>query len=129
MTPVLLLALAAAPGAGLVMVLPPAAGGDVESAWVAEAVADSLPRELAVLGVPVLDRDDLKRQLDAAYKRGLSAGLDGLRAASESLKGTGALTSKEEIALTVNQEVRAMTPEQRNAEIVTLLKQVRDDQP
>jgi tetratricopeptide (TPR) repeat protein len=60
-TPVLLLALAAAPGAGLVMVLPPAAGGDTESAWVGEVVADALPRELAALGVPSLDRHDRLR--------------------------------------------------------------------
>jgi Flp pilus assembly protein TadD len=59
--PVLLLALAATPGVGPVMVLPPAAGGDAESAWIAEAVADALPRELAVLGVPVLGREDRLR--------------------------------------------------------------------
>jgi len=42
-----------------VIVLPPAAAApDAESAWMGEAVADYLPRALATLGVPAVDRAD-----------------------------------------------------------------------
>jgi tetratricopeptide (TPR) repeat protein len=43
------------------MVLPPTGPADAESAWVAEAVADALPRALDQLGVPVVDRADRLR--------------------------------------------------------------------
>ena len=45
--------------AGGVIVLPPTtAASNTESAWMGEAVADYLPRALAALGVPALDRSD-----------------------------------------------------------------------
>ena len=67
MTPLLLLALAASSAdGGMVVVLPPTGPeGDAESAWVGEAVADALPRELATLGVPALDRADRLRAYEA----------------------------------------------------------------
>ena len=53
---IVLLAATAAPK---VLVVPPEPAGDVgDAAWIAEAVADVLPRDLARLGVPVLDRDE-----------------------------------------------------------------------
>lgn len=50
----------AASAAAPTMVLPPSGPGG-ESAWVAEAVADALPRSLSQLGVPVVDRADRLR--------------------------------------------------------------------
>jgi tetratricopeptide (TPR) repeat protein len=56
------LLLAAAPAATLV--LPPdGPGGDAE--WIAEAVADALPRALGQLGVPVVEREDRLRAHEA----------------------------------------------------------------
>ena len=56
MTPALLALLVSAPGP--VLVAPPQARGaaTVEAAWVAEAVADALPRALSELGVAVVER-------------------------------------------------------------------------
>ena len=47
--------------AGPVMVAPPDLLAPAEDAWIAEAVADELPRALAELGVPVLERYDRLR--------------------------------------------------------------------
>lgn len=52
--------LLAASAAAPTMVLPPTGPGG-ESAWIAEAVADALPRSLGQLGVPVVDRVDRLR--------------------------------------------------------------------
>ncbi len=54
--------LAATPlAAGPVVVAPPDLLAPAEDAWIAEAVADELPRALAELGVPVLERYDRLR--------------------------------------------------------------------
>lgn len=66
------LLLAAAP-AGVVVVAPPepAGGSAGDSAWIAQAVADGLPRALGLLGVPVVERSDRLRAQEAL---GLPAG-------------------------------------------------------
>ena len=43
---------------GTVLVLPPDAPAGRPETWVAELVADQLPRSLAYLGVPAVDRAD-----------------------------------------------------------------------
>lgn len=58
------LLLAGQAAAGTVVVLPPE-GGAAQAAWVGEAVADLLPRDLALLGVPAVDRADLLRAQEA----------------------------------------------------------------
>jgi tetratricopeptide (TPR) repeat protein len=52
----------AAPGP---LVVFPSDGGASQSAWVGEAVADMLPRDLQLLGVPVVDRADRLRAQEA----------------------------------------------------------------
>jgi len=56
----------AAAAAGPVVVAPPE--GPPDSVWIAVAVADGLPRALAALGVPAVERDDLR---DAQEKMGI----------------------------------------------------------
>jgi Tfp pilus assembly protein PilF len=59
MTAALALALLAAAAAPKVLVLPPEPVGDMgAAAWIGEAVADVLPRDLERLGVPVVSRAD-----------------------------------------------------------------------
>ncbi len=67
------LLLAAAPPAGVVVVAPPEPVGEtpVPSAWIAQAVADALPRALGLLGVPAVERSDRLRAQEAL---GLPAG-------------------------------------------------------
>jgi tetratricopeptide (TPR) repeat protein len=55
------LALAAAAAAAPTLVLPPTGPNDAARAWVAEAVANDLPRALRELGVPVVDDADRRR--------------------------------------------------------------------
>jgi tetratricopeptide (TPR) repeat protein len=65
------LLLAAAP-AGVVVIAPPeAAAGAPEAAWIAQAVADGLPRALGLVGVRAVDRADRLRAQEAL---GLPAG-------------------------------------------------------
>ncbi len=70
--------------------------------------------------IEVLDGDDLKRRLDQAFKRGLSAGLDALKAATDVLKGSQVFVTREEKDVTVADETRAMSPEEREARIAEL---------
>jgi tetratricopeptide (TPR) repeat protein len=58
-------ALAAAVAAPSTLVLPPTGPADPERAFVAEAVADDLPRALRELGVPVVDDADRRRAHEA----------------------------------------------------------------
>ncbi len=53
--------------AGVVVVAPPepAGGAAADSAWIAQAVADGLPRALGLLGVPAVERGDLLRAQEA----------------------------------------------------------------
>jgi tetratricopeptide (TPR) repeat protein len=61
-----LLALALASSAsGAVMVMPPEGPPTPEGAWVAQAVADGLPRALGLLAVPAVDRADRLRAQEA----------------------------------------------------------------
>jgi Flp pilus assembly protein TadD len=50
----------AAVAAGPVVVAPPEGPAAPDSAWIAVAVADALPRALIALGVPAVERDDLR---------------------------------------------------------------------
>lgn len=60
----LLVQVGAAPGT--VVVAPPDGHASAtDSAWIGEAVADTLPRDLALLGVPVVDRTDRLRAQEA----------------------------------------------------------------
>jgi tetratricopeptide (TPR) repeat protein len=52
---------------GTVLVLPPDAPAERPEAWVAELVADQLPRSLAFLGVPAIERAE-RRQAHAALE-------------------------------------------------------------
>jgi Flp pilus assembly protein TadD len=59
------LLLAASP-AGVVVVAPPEpAPASPESSWIAQAVADGLPKALGLLGVPAVERDDRLRAQEA----------------------------------------------------------------
>jgi tetratricopeptide (TPR) repeat protein len=49
---------------GPVVVVPPEGPPSAETAWIGEAVADALPRDLGLLSVPAVDRADLKRALE-----------------------------------------------------------------
>ncbi len=60
MNPIVLLTLLAAAASAPTLVLPPTGPGG-EDAWVAEAVADALPRALLQLSVPVVERADRLR--------------------------------------------------------------------
>ncbi len=75
--------------------------------------------------IEVLDGGELKKRLEEAYRAGLSKGLDVVRVAGDVLRGTQALTSKEEVAVSVEQQARSLTPEERKAEIEALLAVVK----
>lgn len=54
----------AASAAGPIVVQPPEGPAAPETAWIAEAVADTLPRALQMLDVPAVDRADLREALE-----------------------------------------------------------------
>jgi tetratricopeptide (TPR) repeat protein len=54
----------AAAGYGPVVVVAPEGPPSAEIAWIGEAVADALPRDLGLLSVPAVDRVDLARALE-----------------------------------------------------------------
>src|SRR5262249_44881839 len=56
---------AALAGAGLYVVVPPAGPAEPELGWIAEAVADALPRALERAGLHAVDRADRLRAQDA----------------------------------------------------------------
>src|SRR5262249_52292175 len=61
-----LLLLAPPPPPGAVLVLPAEGpAGDTSTAWIAEAVADVLPRDLVLLGAPAIERQDRLRAQEA----------------------------------------------------------------
>jgi Tfp pilus assembly protein PilF len=61
---ILPLLLAAAAGIGPVVVVAPEGPPSADTAWIGEAVADALPRDLGLLSVPAVDRADLRRALE-----------------------------------------------------------------
>ena len=61
----LLLLAQAAPGSSMLVAPPEPVSPQGGAAWVEEVVADTLPRDLAFLGVPAVDREDLRRLRDA----------------------------------------------------------------
>jgi tetratricopeptide (TPR) repeat protein len=92
-----LVLLLAAPPAGVVVVAPPEPTGATQapSAWIAQAVADGLPRALGLIGVPVVERADRLRAqealglpADAPTSRATSIRLSEALGASRLLVGT-----------------------------------------
>jgi tetratricopeptide (TPR) repeat protein len=55
----------AATGSTLLVAPPEPASPATSAAWLEEVVADTLPRDLAFLGVPAVEREDLRRLRDA----------------------------------------------------------------
>ena len=83
---------------------------------------ESLPAEpVGAEKIAVLDGEELKRMLDAAFKRGAASALDGMRAASETLKGLQVLVGKQEADLTIQDEARQLSDEERRARISAYL--------
>ncbi len=64
--------------------------------------------------IEVLDGDELRRRLDQAYKRGLAAGLDGMKAATETLKGSQVFTQRQEVAVE-EKPIRTISEEELEA--------------
>ena len=86
-----------------------------------EGVDAQSPETAGIKPIEVLDGDDLKRRLDQAFKRGLSAGLDALKAATDVLKGSQVFVTREEKDVTVADETRSLSPDERKARIDELL--------
>jgi tetratricopeptide (TPR) repeat protein len=63
--PFLLLTAQAVSGSTLLVAPPEPAVAGEGSAWIEEVVADTLPRDVAFLGVPAVEREDLRRLRDA----------------------------------------------------------------
>ena len=66
--------------------------------------------------IAVLDGDELNHRLDTAYKSGVAAGLDAMKAATETLKGAQVFTSKEEIDVIHKDAVSDLTDEELEVE-------------
>jgi len=74
--------------------------------------------------IQVFDRDHLKAMLDAAFRRGVASGVDGMKAANETLKGMQVLVGKQEADVTIQDEVNGLTEEERQAKIAAYLKRL-----
>jgi hypothetical protein len=72
--------------------------------------------------IEVLDGNDLKRRLDHAYKRGLSAGMDALKAATETLKGSQVFTQRQDVAVEEKKPVHLLTAEELEAEVLKAIE-------
>ena len=75
-----------------------------------EGVAEDPPKDPQK--IEVLDGAELKRRIDQAYKRGLAAGMDAVKAATETLKGSQVFSQRQEVAVEEQKPVHELSDEE-----------------
>jgi predicted transcriptional regulator len=77
--------------------------------------------------IEVLDGDELKRRMDQAYRKGLAAGMDAVKVATEVLKGTQVLVTKRDLNAKVEDEdLSKLSKEELCAELAKELQALVD---